>query len=970
MSVTIDVGAVIKEIRETVLAIQSNLKTAKEQNEAAQLIVYRALSIHPAIAHMRPPTDVLADLDWYTELRAPVLSAAFFGSLGKNEHFKRLAKLGETGTRARIMLLLCWVIGHRLPKDRVEQLLSTALHDALGHADAAALMDGIQRHAAVQKVVGDLAKMVKTRLPLPTSYNPFYGPDFVAADEDKALPRAELWAYELPEDQRYEFDVKRNSTVLLRGIPGRVLIPTTKLSLLCILWLSRNFGLGHKVYSASDIVADAFWNADPPPSSTQKDLSGLSDAIGGTSLPATSHLGDALRLLPMEDWVHERFCHIYPVHQWIHDPILRALLLNSFASDPRLEALPSLDRVVEMSKISACLRPRLLPDVWEAVVVYVSASALEMIARHPLGDQPTQIGTRLMSDTQKCMPVIFADAARMIWTTQHLMQVCQAFGEFFVFLIAPHILYPADPKISRIPLIKSVASEMVNRLPPVDPDACTCGQCVALSENAWTRGKFFIDQYDSLISSSDPTKCSALSDTWELAMQDAEEWLDSVMGRCISSIDLLPKRRRLGPLVLDLLNVMGIPLGSDLDTSSLLRFLTALRYYNTHHLPDSLAVPLPPSEDLIGYMSAIGYFPEFTDYDFGDLPPTRVQVLSTAGGWLSQMPDSGLEQTETTVSFLFPLPDELRITPMDGAGPMLIAAIYMPRLPPDVPILTIPAPHVATDIDDAVPLRELPEVDGADIQLHVSFLPAPGYPDPAEAAMLDTGSETELVESKVAQLVACVSGRLIQSWWQPRVIAGRACQHAGRHRQLDRCSFSCADILLQVRYPDPDFLRRTAWFRSTPVRKRSMEGVPEYFEALVSEHKRRTTRLTERHGLFEAQRMTFVRCHDVDESVIDAVVVLAGSLGKRVYIVHAKECADCAIDAMRDNGCTVGIFTVLERFSSCAVCNAQRERAQDIAQNNEELVHMTAEGKEMTERMLELTMEGFGYVGELVSHAI
>lgn len=47
----------------------------------------------------------------------------------------------------------------------------------------------------VRRVLEQLAKMIRTRLPLPKERNPFYGEDFVAGDEDKMIPHAELWAY-------------------------------------------------------------------------------------------------------------------------------------------------------------------------------------------------------------------------------------------------------------------------------------------------------------------------------------------------------------------------------------------------------------------------------------------------------------------------------------------------------------------------------------------------------------------------------------------------------------------------------------------------------------------------------------------------------------------------------------------------------------------------------------------------------
>jgi len=168
------------------------------------------------------------------------------------------------------MMLICWVIGHRLPQDKVRQFVSTTVGDALATFETGNHVDTLLQLHMVRKVLEQLAKMIRTRLPLPKERNPFYGEDFVADDEDKVVPRAELWAYGeepgegLSPDERHEFDVKHNPSILLRPLESRVLIPQTKLSLLAIQWVTRNFGLGKKVFSRRDIDPTMFWNADPP----------------------------------------------------------------------------------------------------------------------------------------------------------------------------------------------------------------------------------------------------------------------------------------------------------------------------------------------------------------------------------------------------------------------------------------------------------------------------------------------------------------------------------------------------------------------------------------------------------------------------------------------------------------------------------------------------------------------------------
>jgi hypothetical protein len=78
-----------------------------------------------------------------------------------------MALLGETGTRARIMLLLLWIIGHRLSEDSVAKLLSTAVGDAIRRDGNQDLEDELQQLVSVKEVLVSLRKMIKTKLPLP-----------------------------------------------------------------------------------------------------------------------------------------------------------------------------------------------------------------------------------------------------------------------------------------------------------------------------------------------------------------------------------------------------------------------------------------------------------------------------------------------------------------------------------------------------------------------------------------------------------------------------------------------------------------------------------------------------------------------------------------------------------------------------------------------------------------------------------
>jgi len=79
----------------------------------------------------------------------------------------RTALLGDTGTRARIMMLLLWIIGHRLSEDQVGRLISTAVGDALKRDQSPDELLELTQLDSVNRVLVSLRKMIKTKLPLP-----------------------------------------------------------------------------------------------------------------------------------------------------------------------------------------------------------------------------------------------------------------------------------------------------------------------------------------------------------------------------------------------------------------------------------------------------------------------------------------------------------------------------------------------------------------------------------------------------------------------------------------------------------------------------------------------------------------------------------------------------------------------------------------------------------------------------------
>lgn len=65
------------------------------------------------------------------------------------------------------MLLLLWIIGHRLSEDSVAKLLSAAFGDAIKRDGNQDLEEELNQLMSVKEVLVSLQKMIKTKLPLP-----------------------------------------------------------------------------------------------------------------------------------------------------------------------------------------------------------------------------------------------------------------------------------------------------------------------------------------------------------------------------------------------------------------------------------------------------------------------------------------------------------------------------------------------------------------------------------------------------------------------------------------------------------------------------------------------------------------------------------------------------------------------------------------------------------------------------------
>ncbi|KAF7437511.1 hypothetical protein PC9H_004353 [Pleurotus ostreatus] len=959
----VDLEGIRRHVEESSRVVQDLREKAKDRDTHSHLSVYRALSVHPALSAMQPPTDILGDLDWYQELNSSLPSfGGIFKSLKQNSHFKRASTLGEEGTRARIMLLLLWVVGHRLPLDKVRQLVSTAIDNGMSVLRSRAKGNGepLLGLYQVQGVVEQLARMIKTRLPLGKESNPFYGHDFTADDEDKAMPRDELWVYDdtpgkgLPATMRYEFDVKRNPVVLLRPLQDRVLVPQTKLSLLMIQWLTRNFGLGKKVFSPFEIDTQAFWNADPPSPNTV--ASGSEFDMDALDVDEPQTIFDAFQDLPLEEWVHLRFCRSYHVHHWAHDIFVRTILFSAYCGRC---ALPSSHEISQSIATAAYFRTRLLQDIVDEIQMHLMIGGMEIWT--DVGGEKWEEPFRDMTKEDRGLMAIFSDVANeFLLPTISLPKGPPAFMEVFSFLIDPALDCPGEPDIVEITryLEEGAVSSPENvedgggafQIPILDPTTCSCSRCVSV-HNQITAEHMENSQMKYIAWMNDEKGrdgCDALADAWEPVVQAAEEWVDEhILEKVESPLGIFPYSpdRRLGIAIVHVLANMELKLNTLLRGVDLLRFVTDLRYSHIH--PDSflgkkgsldneaeLLGFVIPAEDNADYATEPSYYTDDSDDEF-EVDQGQA-TLCVSGGWLYNLASS--QRDEVDVVHVIPESRSLRIQILSTIYPAP-RAVHMPRMMA-VPPVIIPHSHMLLDAPDT-PDTSLPVAIAACdpiVSIELSDIAAHGFPA-VKAAGSEPGNEIHR-EGYSAQMSVIYQNRLFRTWWRPDVVVGQPCTHKAEYHRMTCCSMTSNQILLQVPpmnccpplpvnksdYPAPGI------FLDSPDDSAVRKQYDEY-------QKFATSRLTERDGALEAGHMCIVRCSESgsedSEGPADPLIILAASLRLRVYIVSTRECCLCACERMRVQNCSVGMVMVSSHRESravtkCGHCIFADERADQI----------------------------------------
>ena len=635
-----------------------------------------------------------------------------------------------------------------------------------------------------------------------------------------------------------------------------------------------------------------------------------------------SRFGETLTSYPLEKWIHERFCSVYNVHHFAHDRFVRALL---FSFSTVRQCLPTQEEAVLAMFVVRRLRERWPDDLLDVVSTMLFGQGMFDWVAHEEHQPPWTIHFAELSVDQRAIMLIFSDPGKTSADgTRDRWQIpAMAFSGIHRFLIEPQTLCPNAADIMSLPLVGQPSPSYINDIPPPNSSSCVCGECVTIYEGLTKATDTFRTKYFDLLHATEARdNCPALREAWEPVVAEAEEWVDSLMGRFQSSYNLFPSELdfRLGPLIHDVANVFGVVVGSQLDTRDVLRFATLLHSESTRP-QDRLVVPprLPPD--------GLGYFHRLDrDSELGQIfteNGSDAIVLSVGGGWLYDLPESRLDDPDGTVSFLYPS-EELTIS-YGSSKPSPLACFCMPSARPDMPNY-LPGVHDDNSESQVSPFVHSSNPTVVCIEIALTNLRNYLYP---LLSIVSECAKTYPHGTVAAQVSTTIAGRLIQTHWKPDIRFGRICEHTRDHRRMTRCSLTSWEIINQVSPPSAAFTQfmeacKTNYFMSP-------DDARENLKRVLYENERRYSYLTERYGPFERHRLSIVRCGAV-EGPPDPIVLIAGALGKKLYVIHARECWHCASTQMLRTQCTVGIAMDTKFGSKCGTCITMQTRANQVAE--------------------------------------
>ncbi|TFY76037.1 hypothetical protein EWM64_g7975, partial [Hericium alpestre] len=188
---------------------------------------YKSLASHPALAFMRAPDTPRPkweNLDYYTH----------GVDTRTEEHFRGAAYYGETGTKARVMMLFLWLIAQMLPPDSDASSLVSG-----------AVAQGLPAGEDIEDYEEVIHELVDTfRRPLP---------DHIKKTLESLCPRrsdAEFEAFmdlvreSYREDVVFDYAVEDAPSALLNVLEGVVIVPRKPGTERLIAWCMDKFFMG------------------------------------------------------------------------------------------------------------------------------------------------------------------------------------------------------------------------------------------------------------------------------------------------------------------------------------------------------------------------------------------------------------------------------------------------------------------------------------------------------------------------------------------------------------------------------------------------------------------------------------------------------------------------------------------------------------------------------------------------------
>ncbi|KZS97002.1 hypothetical protein SISNIDRAFT_292119 [Sistotremastrum niveocremeum HHB9708] len=643
----------------------------------------------------------------------------------------------------------------------------------------------------------------------------------------------------------------------------------------------------------------------------------------------------ALNSSSLDEWIHLRFCYVYKVHGWIHDPMSRAILFSHFAAGKQLPTPALVPEAVHISRRLPALS-QLPNEIWEVIVDLLIISGLIDWSRDKRGkllewadEEVWDPPLSSLSLNERGMTAICSDAVKLLYTGTLFCTGGNALSRITAFLLDPHTALPDEVDVVSLPLStggsaseqriyhsEDAARHAEFLLPKMLSSRCSCGECPAINAEMVQSHNLRTSYFD-ITGNASGRGCSAIEDSWDPLLEKAEKWLEQHMHRVVSAQDVFPDYdgRRLGPTILDVMHSAQWSFERRLSFIETLEAVLMIYYY---HSPENrtfpIYIPLPCDLDGLGFVFA--EVPSSPGLKVLNKNDTTSFVLITCGGWLY---DFGLTRPGDDNSQLIHFVFDDKDTTIDYAVLAGVAnpAVCLPFAKPDIPF-------IPTVDHEAIPDSEvnfLPAVESEGIHeerchlyIHLRNSTISGFPLLTVASPFQKHRKGALA----MQLSTYYQDRFIRTWTRPDVMVGRACGHSEDYGVQTRCSVA-SNVLLSRIKPESEEFRLRREETNKPYLPMSREECEMALQELLENWADRIKDLTDASGPLSKNKVCIVRCGSM-EGPPDPIVILAGALGKKVYIFHSLECWQCAHVRMLQSGRTVGIANETKVLSHCPHC--------------------------------------------------